>query len=61
MKRNEFTQYLAQVPDWAVINSDLAIEKDFKFKNFKLSILDKSGIVHNLFFSKFKNCKFDKF
>lgn len=35
LKRSEFEVYLSAVPDWTVINNDLAIEKDFKFKNFK--------------------------
>ena len=35
LKRSEFKEYLAQIPNWKVIKGDKAIERDFEFKNFK--------------------------
>jgi len=35
LKRPEFQQYLDAVNGWNTINNDLAIQKEFKLKNFK--------------------------
>ena len=47
LTRNEFSVYLTQVSDWQVINKDLAIERDFSFKNFKeaLAFVNKVGEI----------------
>lgn len=38
LTREEFSQYLAAVPDWQVVKNDTAIERDFAFKNFKAAM-----------------------
>lgn len=47
LTRDEFAVYLTQVPEWIVVNNDLAIEKDFKFKNFKeaLAFVNQVGEI----------------
>lgn len=47
LTRDEFAVYLTAVPDWTVINNDHAIEKLFKFKNFKeaLAFVNKVGEI----------------
>ena len=47
LKRSGFEVYLTQVPNWQVINDDKAIERDFKFKNFR-EALDFVKIVGEL-------------
>lgn len=47
LKKSEFEVYLTQVSDWAVVYDDKAIERDFKFKNFKeaLVFVNKVGEI----------------
>jgi 4a-hydroxytetrahydrobiopterin dehydratase len=47
LKRGEFEKYLEVTPTWKVINNDLAIQKEFKFKNFKesLEFVNKVGEI----------------
>jgi len=35
LRRSEFQQYLDAVSGWNATNNDLAIQRKFKFKNFK--------------------------
>lgn len=47
LTKSEFQQYLDAVNDWSVVNNDLAIEKNFKFKDFKeaLTFINQVGEI----------------
>jgi len=46
LTKNEYSQYLPDVPGWTVIN-EKKLEKDFSFKNFKeaLDFVNKVGDI----------------
>lgn len=47
LTKEEIEQFLPQIPNWFVINSNSAIERQFSFKNFKeaLDFVNKVGAL----------------
>jgi 4a-hydroxytetrahydrobiopterin dehydratase len=47
LAREEFTKYLDQVKEWAVIDNDKKLEREFTFKDFKqaLNFVNSAGEI----------------